>query len=207
MDGDEKGGWFEEGRVSHTRMRNVRSGTARCKATPRITAMMCGKLARIGAHWWPGDQICRSSAATCGKRQAEATSPLKEKSGAPPQPCGAGDTSYTRVMRHRSPTVHTVSKSPPALWCPGILGGEDKLVRTRERDGALAITLGVGLMGDGAGFRTPSSLPETSPAWHLQPWGVGLSGVRVQTGSPSMNTGDDHDPGGPGSLLSLSLPL
>lgn len=51
MDGDEKEGvGLGRGRVSHTRMR-YRERYCTVPKMPRITAMMCRKLARIGAHW------------------------------------------------------------------------------------------------------------------------------------------------------------
>lgn len=35
---------------------------------PKITAMMCKKFARMGAHWYPRkSKICLSSAATCNR--------------------------------------------------------------------------------------------------------------------------------------------
>lgn len=50
MGGGEEKGLAEEESMSHTRMR-YRERYCTVPKMPRMTAMMCRKLARIGAHW------------------------------------------------------------------------------------------------------------------------------------------------------------
>lgn len=86
--------------------------------------------------------------------------------------------------------LYTSSQSHPSPVVPKDSGRQRRTIGEDERgDGALAITLGWA-MGDGSQvqntFLPAKKPPRLAPAASL---GVGLSGVRIQTGSPSTGLG------------------